>query len=129
MPPGAATGRRRRFCSDRCRHAAKYERRQVIASWDAGGVGLVPVADPSVAEPVVSATVDGLVSVLSGGRSGDAVGQVARAIVEARVLSASLARLGREGGLPLQLAWRCVQLSDAITGSVRECFGEVVDGA
>ena len=98
----------------------------MVASWDAG-VELRP-AEGAMPVPGQSATVEGLVAGLAGGRSGDAVSQVAAALVEARVLAAALGRLARESGLPLSLGWRCEALSSAITRAVHEAFGEVTDG-
>jgi hypothetical protein len=98
----------------------------VVASWEAGGAELTPVEglvpDPDAA---LAATVEGLAAGLRGGRAGDAVSQLAAALVEARVVAGTLGRLARESGLPKNLAWRCVQLQGVIVDGVRDAFGEV----
>jgi hypothetical protein len=97
-----------------------------VSLWEEGGAELTPVV---VSVPdhdaAFAATLEGLVAGLKDSAPGDPVSQLAAAIVQARVVAGTLARLAREPGLPKNLAWRCVQLQSVINRGVKDAFGEV----
>lgn len=48
--------------------------------------------------------------------------EVARAVLEAKILAGTFYRLGREARP--QFAWRCITLADALAAALKSTFGE-----
>ncbi len=96
LPPRAARGPARRYCSDRCRTAASRARR---ASWPTGSA-----APAAPAEPVVEAFLVG--------KSAPTDEQVLGAVHEALLLAAAFRRLSHEARP--QFAWRCADVADVL---------------
>ena len=102
LPPRAARGPARRFCSPACRSRASRARRDVATG------DLVPLSPP---EPVAAFLV---------GREADPDAQVVAAVQEAMLLATSLRRLGTEarGGF----RYRCAGLADVLDDGLRRYF-------
>jgi hypothetical protein len=109
------TGRRRLYCSDRCRKLAHRARQQAVFYLMAGGS-----ADSEfVAEPELEEAAASLPDELLG-LPADPDEAVVLTVREAWGLVARLARCG-ERARP-ELAWRCQKASKDLAGSLRRYF-------
>lgn len=108
LPPPAATGRRRRYCSDSCRLAASRAKRAVFS------------ADSAPPPESPDATV---VEAFLVGRSAEPDDQVLSAVHETLLLVVSYRRLGVEARR--QFAWRCAGMADAIEAALQRYFRDV----
>jgi hypothetical protein len=104
-----ATGRPRRYCSDRCRSAARRRRAGQGEGWDLSiaGVTLTPeAADVSPLEIV--------------GLSADPDEAVLQAVMNARALAAAFGIVS-SAARP-QFAWRCEAMADHIAAGLKKWF-------
>lgn len=117
LPPRARTGRPRRYCSGACRMEASRDR-QALAVYAEDvpqpPVELVQAQTREVLLEVADAIIEGTVSA-------EPTEQLARAIVETRVLSTQYGRLVPE--LPPGLAWRAEDMSGVLDRTVDRLFG------
>lgn len=99
----SATGRRRVYCSNRCRQTAKRERRWSCTSSSEGG--------SDGAEPVEAFLV---------GRSAPVDDQVLAAVHETILLVVTFRRLGTEARR--QFTWRCAGMAEALDAALARYF-------
>lgn len=115
LPPPQRAGRPRRFCSDACRQAARDRRR---GGWQA----LDEPSLPSTPLPPRRRTLEALAGLLEGVPPAPAENQLARALLETRVLSHEFRRLARE--LRGLASARAQALGDALEAALRAQFPE-----
>jgi hypothetical protein len=117
LPISRGTGRPRRFCSAKCRYEARHRRARVV---NAGEPIAIPEA-PSRDELAASLTF--LVDPAAPPAAPE--DQLARALLELRMVEGSLRRLGPE--LPPRLAGPTGKLANALDRELRRSFPEVVN--
>jgi len=105
LPARAPRGRRRRYCSGRCRTAASRARRAHAGTPDGADVA------GEGAEPVEA---------FLRGHSASTDDQVLGVLHEALLLAATYRRLGAEARPPF--AWRCSSMADVIDAAILRFF-------
>jgi hypothetical protein len=108
LPAPAATGRPRRFCSDRCQGGA---RRAKQAAFSAKMEADPPDVDAEVVEAFLV------------GRAANPDDQVLAAVHETLLLVVAYRRLGVEARRPF--AWRCAGMADALEAALQRYFRQV----
>jgi hypothetical protein len=104
LPPRAARGPARRYCSSRCRSAASRARR-------AGFAG--ELAAPAPLEPAGALLVGKC-------KPGSTDAQVCAVVHELIILAATMHRLSREARRPF--AWRCAGMAEVIDAGLSRYF-------
>jgi hypothetical protein len=107
-PPSSAGGRPRRYCSDRCRHAAKKAR------WAVEPLEELETVVPADPHALRRESLEAVAGLLEGAPAAPPEEQLARALIEQRALEWRFRRL--EPDLPPQLAAR----SSGFAGHVRD---------
>lgn len=108
----AATGRPRRYCSERCRERARRAR-EAEACREAAAATEAQLEAPTPGAAVLETALSQLVG-LPPGRPERVVESL---IMEARSLSAAFGVAGRR--MPPQLAWRCEALAEHIANGLK----------
>lgn len=118
LPPAARTGRKRVYCSDRCRVEASRRRNGTTsdASWE---------PDPATAARgtnVKALTVEALVSLMDDEPPAQPTDRLTRALIEARVLAGQFVALAP--ALHVNLGWRAQRTGEAIQAELASTWGQ-----
>lgn len=116
LPPRASTGRRRIYCSDRCRDDAYRERLAQATVWESIDEQQAPVDE----ETLKKITAEAISEALANKPEATPEERLAMAILESRNLAWHYNRLGRE--LRPDLSWRADRMSDSILTALRRLF-------
>lgn len=119
LPPRARTGRRRKYCSAKCRDDAYRER---IAQALVDQEVFEPIEDrPPVSEAHLHRlTVEAIANALEDKPPAPPEERLAAAVIETRVLAWQYRRLSRE--VRPDLSWRAELMSDHMTESLGRLF-------
>lgn len=117
-----STGRRRRYCSGRCRMAASRERQGFTLDPSALADGLVTDDMTAPVDEITLRrfTADALAAELEGVQPGDPVSRLVAAVAETENLAYTYKRLAQEA--PRNLAWRANAMAEHIRRGLDRFF-------